>query len=122
MSEFDFDYTLFVAADNPSQHPYELQISTTVDGETYESGTWEVCQLPADAEGTLIVKLALLSGDDTTIIHDLNLGIFPTYDPKWIIEVEYVDGTTGETIRKKKKNTEQATIDAKPRPLTSHSI
>ena len=117
MSELDFNYTLFVSKENAAEHPYELQISTLFNESAYQAGEWSIIQSPQSARDTLIVQLRLLPGDDPEIIHDLNLGILPTYVPEWEIDVEYIDGVTEESLVRKKKNTQQAKIVATPKPL-----
>ncbi|MFT5819263.1 MAG: hypothetical protein ACI8ZM_000486 [Crocinitomix sp.] len=122
MNEVDFDYSLFTSLANGSSEPYELQISTTFDQWLYTAGSSTIIAHPDGECGVLEIQLALSAGSDEIIIHDFDLGILPSYVPKWIIEVTYVEETTGSLIRKKKKNTEQAEIEAKPRPFKTQTI
>jgi hypothetical protein len=117
MSEQDFNYTLYVSAENEAQHPYELQISTLFSESEYQAGEWSIIQSPQGTTDALVLQLKVLPGTDVEIIHDLNLGILPTYVPEWEIDVEYIDGVTNASLGRKKKNTQQAKIVATPKPL-----
>lgn len=124
MNELDFNYTLFVSEEDRNNLPYEIQISTEFfDG--YTPGSFSVKNTPTDANGTLELQLNLIPGDDNVIIHDFSLDILPSsiQNPQWVIDVEYVYDHSGEELRKrKKKNTEQAKIDSKPRPYKQQTV
>jgi len=116
MSDFDFNYTLFTSEENGTPLPYELQIATTFDTNQYVPGGFTIITSPEHDEGTLHIQLELTPGNDEIVIHDLSLGILPNYTPKWVIDIEYID-SSGNPIGRKKKNTEQAEIEAKPKPF-----
>ncbi len=121
MSELDFDYTLFVSAEDEANTPYSLQVLTDSFDEQYQAGSATIVESPNGPTGTLKLKLTLLQGDDSKIIHDIDLGILPTSGPYWEICIIYVD-ESGEELRRKRKNTEQAKIESKPRPFISQSF
>lgn len=123
MSELDFNYTLFVSAEDEANTPYSLQVSTDSFADQYQVGSGSVINSPDNEIGLLQLELTLLSGSDSTIIHDIDLGIFPVegYIPHWMIEIIYVD-ESGQELRRKKKNTEQAKIESKPRPFIPQSF
>ena len=123
MNELDFDYTLFFSRENKETTPYELQICTASFEGSYAAGSYAIITTPENNTGILELQLTLLSGNDSIIIHDFSLDILPSeaQNPTWEIHVEYLD-ESGSLLRRKKKNTEQAKIESKPRPFKVETI
>ncbi len=119
MNEQDFSYTLYKPDEenaNSTLEYYELQVSKEFSESSYTNSGIEILNIPSSANGELKIRLELKSGQDTKVIHEVDLGILPNYIPKWSIDIEYVDNE-GNTIFRKKKNTEQAEIEAEPKPV-----
>lgn len=120
MSGLDFTYVLWYSQQNPND-PYWIQISTTHGSNTYGSGVFTIKSQPIEEEGTLEIDIRLEEGDDSPLIQDIDLGVALSFDPHWQIEVNYFD-SNGTFIEKKKKNSEQAEIEARPRPTKDFAL
>lgn len=117
----DVNYTLFKTFVNNLPDNYQLQVITDFSLSNYSNDGFDIIQIPQHDNDLLYIKLKVKPGADNHIVHDFSIGNFPINGiNEWYLKLEVYD-ENGVKV-KEKAQTEQAEVQAQPRPTKTNSI